>query len=107
TVVLKLFERPPTELIGLHVAFGRAGLASGAGPTVAPMLAESTDAAAIVTAFFAEPPCRDLIVNGAASRAALLAGTWLRAVTRSGIRSGSAYGSAEALLDAERWRGRL
>ena len=107
TVVLKLFERPPTELVALHVAFRRAGLASGTGPTVAPMLAESAAAAAIVTAFFSEPPCRDLIVNGAAERAALLAGTWLQVLARSGIRAGSAYGSAEALLDTEGWRERL
>src|SRR6266516_717601 len=84
TVVLKLFERPPTELVALHVAFRRAGLATGTGPTVAPMLAESAAAAAIVTAFFSEPPCRDLIVNGAAERAALLAGTWLQDWARSG-----------------------
>ena len=102
-LLVKIFSTDPSPLIALFEALDREGLATGVGPTAAPLVAFDRPLRLVVTDWLAGPAARDLILEGRGRRAGELAATWLRASSRTAIDLGAPYGSAEQLEDATRW----
>lgn len=106
-LIVKAYAEDPSSLVTLMERFAQAGLASGRGPSVPPLVAFRSDLRTLVTSCFDQPPGRDLIAEGAAPRAGELAAGWLRTTARTPIDLGRPYGSGELLAEAQGWTVRL
>jgi hypothetical protein len=103
-VIVKAYgRRGPGLQMDLMRAFQEKGLASGAPPTVPPVLGVDEGLGVIVTACFESPTAAGLISSGNGARGGQLGAEWLRAVASSDITPGHLQGTQDSLERAERW----
>jgi hypothetical protein len=108
-VVLKAFKRDPTPVVELHARLAAAGLASGAAPTVAPLVGFDPELRLAAFHWFDGPSCGELVGRGDGARAGSLAAEWLRAESTawssggSAKRGGTALGTELGFARARRW----
>lgn len=101
-LVLKAWDADPAPLVELLESLERHGLASGSGPTVAPLLGYDRSLAFVVQAWLEGRPAHELLASGAAARVGELGAAWLRAVWAAGVVAGPQRGPREVLDDVRR-----
>jgi hypothetical protein len=106
-LLVKGYADDPHELVDLFMGFQREGLASGKGPTVAPLEGASRSLRCLVTTWLDGPSASDLIRNGQGKRAGVLAAAWLRRTAELPLVLGRPYSSREVLVEARSWVTRI
>lgn len=105
-VAVKAYATDPAPIVGVLRGLEQRGLASGAAPTAAPLVAWDPALRLVVTQWFDAPSAVELIAAGAGSRAGELGAAWLRRTAVLREETSSGFGT-EAALRRARSRARI
>src|SRR2546423_183329 len=91
---VKTFADDPAPEAALYQALGAAGLASGSGARVPPLLAWDHDLRVLVIGWLEGPTTHELVKQGQGRRAGELAAQWVRRTASLPVKLGPPFGAA-------------
>ncbi|TAL01745.1 MAG: hypothetical protein EPO07_08015 [Verrucomicrobia bacterium] len=100
---LKVGATDPSSEVEIHEALASAGVASGLGARVPPLLAWNRELRVMAIGWFDGPSATDLIKRGQGELAGELAASWLRRAASLKINLGPPLGAPRMLERARKW----